>query len=461
MSLLIQNHLLLCQSKLWIPKGLYTYNKLVQMIFTDGYIPVANANELNNLRLSTTQKMGEGTPFEANYVTGVVGKKYVQLDDIDLSGVANFEPIGDQTSILTEYDGNNLEIKNLTVNYTNRNYVGLIGQASNIKNMNVSGDVISSTTANSYIGGCAGGVNMSVTNCHFYGNVTGYSIVGGVVGTSSVNGGTIDGCTFNGTITSTHQYTGGIVGSFRGVYVRNCYANCTLTTSNSNVGGIVGGSSISANSYMSIENCQSNVTINSTAGSYIGGIIGSSVAFIAKCFANVNISVNSGVSGFIGGITGSMGPTTQNSSISECYATGSIQGTAQYYVGGLAGDNYKTIENCYTKVVVNLTGSGGYSAGFVGRVRAGATVNNCYQAAATTLPTNPRGGFCSVNDGTITNSYWDLTIGYPTSVGGTGKTTTELQADAIGTGIYAAWSTDIWEKQTGAYYPTLINNPEP
>src|SRR5690554_6536672 len=65
--------------------GLYTVSELDQMIFVDGYIPVASAAEFDKIRTGAAETMGAGTCWEGTYITGG-DKKYVQVGDIDFSG---------------------------------------------------------------------------------------------------------------------------------------------------------------------------------------------------------------------------------------------------------------------------------------------------------------------------------------------------------------------------------------
>src|SRR5690606_5471589 len=72
--------------------GLYTVSELDQMIFVDGYIPVANATELNNIRTGRDQTMGAGTCWENTYLTGL-DKKYVQVLTIDAGSFGTFSSL--------------------------------------------------------------------------------------------------------------------------------------------------------------------------------------------------------------------------------------------------------------------------------------------------------------------------------------------------------------------------------
>ena len=66
------------------------------------------------------------------------------------------------------------------------------------------------------------------------------------------------------------------------------------------------------------------------------------------------------------------------------------------------------------------------------------------------------GGLFGVGFGTVTDSYWDEDAsGLTVSDGGAGKTTSELQTTTDATGIYSAWSGNIWDFGTASQYPAL------
>ena len=116
----------------------------------------------------------------------------------------------------------------------------------------------------------------------------------------------------------------------------------------------------------------------------------------------------------VGGLVGS----NDGGSILASYSTAAVSGASA--VGGLAGEiaGSAVIKNSYSTGVVAITALTGVDiGGLVGHAR------------HTTA--------------TVVNSYWDTaTSGQTSSGGGTGKTTTELQAPTDYTGIYATWDDD-------------------
>jgi len=144
---------------------------------------------------------------------------------------------------------------------------------------------------------------------------------------------------------------------------------------------------------------------------------------------NVNIKGHD----YAGGLAGSI---RASSTISNCFSTGSV--TGNILVAGITGSSESsTITNSYSKV--NVTGND-YVAGLVGynfRTIASAInpiETNCYSTGTVSGATN-LGGLNSNNDGTVTNCFWNTqTSGRATSVGGTGKTTIEMNTQSTFTG---------------------------
>lgn len=100
-----------------------------------------------------------------------------------------------------------------------------------------------------------------------------------------------------------------------------------------------------------------NVDINMPGGTYVGllGFLGSEGQIKNLGVVDVSISGDQRVGGLAGQSFGT---------ISNCYSTGLI--TGHYLVGGLAGDSYGTISNCYSTGLI----SGHFSVsvgGLVGR----------------------------------------------------------------------------------------------
>ena len=169
---------------------------------------------------------------------------------------------------------------------------------------------------------------------------------------------------------------------------------------NDGTGGLVGDSD-----YDTITNC--GVT-GSVRGDYAtGGLIGRlTVGTVKRCYSKASIScVNEGDR--TGGL---VGYATNNVTIANCYARGSVSGDNK--VGGLVGDiTASEITNCYsTGEVTSVNSELGGLVGFTG------------------------------DEVTVTGSFWNTaTSGLDTSLGGTGLTTGEM------TYFYGMYHTTGWD----------------
>ncbi|MBB3932593.1 filamentous hemagglutinin family protein [Kaistia hirudinis] len=112
--------------------------------------------------------------------------------------------------------------------------------------------------------------------------------------------------------------------------------------------------------------------------------------------------------------------------VSDVYASGSIQGAAQ--IGGILGQNYYygTLTNAYSLVSVTSAADGG---GLVGR-----NIGKIVTSYASGLVSGDVvGGITGLNEGLITNSYWDTDStgqASPTAGDGSGTTTNVTGIDA-------------------------------
>lgn len=213
------------------------------------------------------------------------------------------------------------------------------------------------------------------------------------------------------------------------------------------VGGLVGynGGTVS-NSYF---------TGNVTGVGNVGGLVGRNDGTVSNCYAMGNVTGDWNVGGLVG--------ENYDATVIKCYSTGSVTGTSS--VGGLVGENYEgAVRDSYS--IASVTG---YSevGGLVGDNEG--TVRNSYSVGSVT-GTSSLGGLVGYNDdGTVSNSFWDMeTSGQATSDGGTGKTTAELKN--IGTFTGAGWNiivvapgstntTYIWNIFDDETYPFLSWQP--
>ncbi|MBQ2307687.1 MAG: InlB B-repeat-containing protein, partial [Clostridia bacterium] len=233
-------------------------------------------------------------------------------NDINLDGVSNWQPIGDnsiaaEASFAGTFEGGGHRITGLTIN-TDKAYQGLFGKVTGtVKDLTVTGSV----TAGGYAGGIAGEVNGTIENCCFIGSVSAGSVAGGIVGL--MGGGTVRDCTFSGSVTAANGYAGGLAGQLTGGTVECCTAIAEVTGGKECVGGL--------------------------AGYLMGGILTNCV-HVGNVTGTVNVEGNNPVLTVgVGGIAGRCGDFAV-SIINNCHYTGAVSGYS--YVGGVIGENRST-----------------------------------------------------------------------------------------------------------------------
>jgi len=134
-----------------------------------------------------------------------------------------------------------------------------------------------------------------------------------------------------------------------------------------------------------ITDCYATGNVNGSNESFVGGLIGWNSGTITKCYAMGNVDGGKTTGGLVG--------HNEGSTITNCYATGNVKGDG----GGLVGNNKDgTITNSYA--TGNVSGWGG---GLVGSNEDG-TITNSY---ATGNLSNGGGGLVGDNRGTITDCY--------------------------------------------------------
>jgi hypothetical protein len=443
-------------------QGLYTTAEITDLIENQGYIPVATGAELNEIRATSnvTKTMGAGTIWEGSY-TFKNDSKFVQVKAVSLASYqtgSGWLPIGFAGTgnfFSGTYDGNELKITDLKIDRTGGSFQGLFGVASNAKLKNI---IIPDANIKTNAAYC--GILVA-----YYANPSGTGLIDNIK-----TSGIIEGVSYvGGVVGANFDVSGGVVS---GAPITNCVADVEIIASASYVGGITG---YSRGASSKIEQCKTSGSITNTqvasdAIGFYGGIAGESFTTVKQCTSSMNITCKRVRT--VGGILGRISTGT----VTECESSGTIQ--THQLVSGLVGySNGGNINNCRnnSNVVIDDEYTYGglaakHGAGVCSYIDASGTITNCFSIGTVTV-INPRGGATYVTNGmawgtggaSASNSYWDTTtsgIAGLTSGGlGIAKTTTELKADPIGLGIYAAWSTDIWGKEI-AEYPELKNMPQ-
>jgi len=221
---------------------------------------------------------------------------------------------------------------------------------------------------------------------------------------SIANPGTVKNVTLtNISIDINGSYAGGIAGYNDGGTIERCKISGSIA-GNSYIGGIAGiQSSINSN----IQSCSFSGDIAGTAlsSSNIGGITGNNEnGLVQSCSVNGNFY---GIA-LIGGIAGK-----NTGSLENCSALGTIN--AGNDAGGIAGSNEHKVQGCSARVYIN--GSSDMVGGVAGS-NYGGSIENCY-STENIFGGNNSGGVTGYNTGIIEDchSEGDIT-GNGNSVGG-------------------------------------------
>jgi hypothetical protein len=270
---------------------------------------------------------------------------------------------------------------------------------------------------------------------------------------------------------SSPSSTGLLVGTNKGEIIE-CWADGAV--SGGQVGGLVGlNSGAIINSHAACSVLPHDPA--SWTERYGGGLVGWNEGAIINCYATGTVCAQSG--GYLGGLVGkSYGGTIAQSYATGDVSTGDTYGTTYdrlgssrkgaYGLGGLVGEAYADISDCYA--TGNVSG-GKNSHGLGGLVgTANGHIVNSYSTGRVCADANSTGlgglvGLVLYEDCEIRNCFWDVeTSGLWESAGGTGLTTALMQDMRVF--LNAGWdwagerancTADLWYIPEGGGYPAL------
>ena len=240
---------------------------------------------------------------------------YTELASPTANEGKGWQPIGTQDDLFTgTFDGQGYEIRDLFINRSDENFVGLFGVVGE-------GGVVQ---------------NIGVVNA----DMTGYGAVGGLVGN---NEGTISNSYSTGNVTGSegNAGVGGLVGANLGT-VSDSYSTGDVT-GDTWVGGLVGW-----NEKGTVSNSYSTGSVNGELG--VGGLVGASSGIVSNSYSTGSVTGNENVGGLVGENT---------ATVSNAYSTGSVTGSLS--VGGLVGKNDATVSDSFwdTETSGQTTSDGG------------------------------------------------------------------------------------------------------
>ena len=272
---------------------------------------------------------------ELQSISSNLSGNYALANNIDLSGISNFSPIGESTAFTGTFNGLGHTISNLTENNSD-DYAGLFGQVGGggvVENVGLVGGSITDTSG-SYVGGLVGfNYGGSITDAYATGSV------------SSSGGGILE------------NDVGGLVGYDQGS-ITDAYATGSVSVSGTGgpvlVGGLVG------YDQGSISDAYATGNVNGGSGTLsAGGLVGYiSNGSIADAYATGSVSGTDDLGGLVG--------YSYRSSIADAYATGSVTGTSNF--GGLVGYGYNgsITDGYYDSNTFSGAGVGGGSGSATG-----------------------------------------------------------------------------------------------
>ena len=476
----------------YIP-GLYTAEQIDDLVFNQGYIPVANISELNALRNTTSQTMGLGTCWEGSYNTGLSGKNYIQVENIDGSSFGNW------TSALSldgVYDGNELAIGNLSQT------TGLFNNFSldEIELRNIT--CIGCTGTGAFVSFLLGaGRGYTIDNCRFVNcNITttrnDAAIVMGIMGglwkdstisnvlieascsivssglrTGGVAGGEISSTTYdayfidceNRANITGRQAVGGICGRGRNLHFIRCINSGDIKKSVSfNAGGICSWITAGTAEYTDciVKDCTIEQTDSYTFANMSGiGALYYDSTMTGCLVENVTMKAVGSAPRRIGLLTGA----TTGAGTSLCEKNKIINCNIEggRFAGAVIGQTLtnKTVAindiSCIGTTILNGNQSGGV-VGYKGNN--GYTFNRVVSAATFTGTQVSTGGFYGFSTAAVgsNDNYWDSDL---QPLGGTSyaakKTTAELKTPTTNSGIFSAYSIPPWDFGTATDYPQI------
>lgn len=250
------------------------------------------------------------------------------------------------------YDGNGYTISGISFSAAaSEPGQGLFGYAKNAVIRNVVINGFANSASEMYSGVLVGfGEATTVQDCSVSGNITINGAQGGGIvgrnGTDSV----IDNCKFSGSLSGTAPSLGGIAGlnAVKG-RVTGCKVNAEIKASGSGSGGVVG--TCESNLPDAIKDCEFNGSISSTTG-FCGGILGqktNNAGGIISCITHGSVSGTANVGGIVGAV--SQNSTSENPSaiIADC-TNGAEVGASGENAGGVLGYACPPKGGCYTRI---------------------------------------------------------------------------------------------------------------
>ena len=329
--------------------------------------------------------------------------------------------------------------------------VGVLSESSTIVDSSADCAMLGS---GQLIGGLVGISNGNIEGSYAVGNVMGDDQLGGLVGFTVGN---IEDSYASGDVTG-NSFVGGLAGIIANGNIEGSYAGGDVTASD-RVGGLVG-------FYTSGEINNSYAVGDVMGDILVGGLVGDA---LHSGDGNIVIS-NSHASGDVrgrdiaddNGFGGLVGRMSQNVSIANSYALGSVSSQGRE-IGGLVGAlgerefrivsieaTATTIHNSYAATALE---GGSLKGGLVGVTTGNAVISDSYAIGMISGGTSNRGFIYDSSDVDILRSYWDTersgqsdggsndVIGFSSEI----LKSSETQSNTSTTQPYYQWDAESWD----------------
>lgn len=196
-----------------------------------------------------------------------------------------------------------------------------------------------------------------------------------------------------------------------------------------------------------IQNLTLDESCSVTGSDNVGGICGENYGTIKNCYNSASVSGSM----YVGGVCGS----STSGTITNCGNGGAVT-SSSHFVGGVCGYNYySTIKNCYNTGTVSS--SSRYVGGICGLNRS--TIESCYNTGSVSGYSNV-GGVCGLNRSTITKCYWLNTAytgnGIGTDENGTSENVVAKTAEQFASGE-VCWLLNGSASENVSWYQNLNN----
>ena len=329
------------------------------------------------------------------YVGGIVGK----ADNVAVSHCNNDGSSVTATSYYS--DGTNFFVW----------LGGYVGSGYSVNNC-VNNVEINYNSRGAYVGGIAGYLTNTVTNCENNGNITAYSYIGGIVGTINTTAAlTVSSLKNSGNISGGYRI-GGIIGSYESTAattLTNLENSGTITSTSSRVSGIIGyhNNGTATVTAANLKNSGDVTGQNGEAGGLFGRIEGSTSSIIKNSTSSASI-----VGAYrIGGLVG----VTSSVAIIDCSNDGSVvtatgwhtEGATDYvWLGGYVGQGY-IITGCTNNSDIIYDFTGIYVGGIVGHAKG--YIQNCTNNGNVVTKTSYVGGIAGEINSPAALTFKNLT----------------------------------------------------